>query len=693
MQIHVNVLGSFDARAVLADRINFPTLKSKALFAYLVLTHDQPQTREKLSALLWGGVSQSRSRANLRQALTRVRQALSSAMNDCLSSFDGSICINRDCVTSDAFEFNRLITEGTVQALEEATALYRGDLLDGFNHTDEGFENWLAAEREVYRNRALGCFEQLLRHYYGVGASTRGIDICNKILAIDPYRESVHRSLMSFYADQDRRGAALAQFEECRGLLDAELGIDPELETVTLYQAIRDHSNSTAFVSDPALSRPAPADVRKFQTSQFVTNLVERSPWRGANWSKPSVAVLPFICFEDDDRDGYLRDGLIEDLITDLARFRELHVTARNSSFAYRSEKLELEKIGRELGVRYLVKGSLQTDGVRLRVTAQLIEVETGRHLWADRYDQPVANAEALRNLLAQQIVGALIGRIEQHQLESTINRKPGNWKAYECWLHGMELLRKVNWENVDAARVCFERALKIDASFARAYVGLAMAQYKAWSCLNWTSWWKLEDEALDYARRALELDDEDHYVHSILGSVLVAAGEVEQGRYHLIKAERLNPSDARNLASSSIAFSLLGEAEKAIGMAELAVRLDPFHPDWYMTSLGMAYYVARDYERAIAALEIAPDGICDSRAYLAAAHAQAGDLNAAKRHVGEFIRTCCERLGGDPKTDIENYVANIVGKSPFVRTADTVHFTEGLQLAGLPVSAQSASK
>ncbi|MCP5074145.1 MAG: hypothetical protein GY947_12750 [Rhodobacteraceae bacterium] len=218
------------------------------------------------------------------------------------------------------------------------------------------------------------------------------------------------------------------------------------------------------------------------------------------------------------------------------------------------------------------------------------------------------------------------------------------------------------------------------------------MAQYKAWSCLNWTTWWKLDDATLDYARKALELDDEDHYVHSILGSVLVAAGKTEQGRYHLIKAERLNPSDARNLASSSIAFSLLGEAEKAIGMVELAVRLDPFHPDWYMTSLGMAYYVARDYERAIAALEVAPDGICDSRAYLAAAHAQGGNLSAARRHVGEFIRTSCERLGGDPKADIDNYVASIIGKSPFVRAEDTMHFREGLRLAGLPVPIQDAS-
>ena len=121
--------------------------------------------------------------------------------------------------------------------------------------------------------------------------------------------------------------------------------------------------------------------------------------------------------------------------------------------------------------------------------------------------------------------------------------------------------------------------------------------------------------------------------------------------------------------------------------MAELAIRLDPFHPDWYMAALGLAYYVAKDYERAIAAMEVAPDGICDTRLYLAAAYAQAGDPDAARPHVDEFIRSSCERLGGDPETDVPQYLDAMIKSNPYLKPDDSAHFLEGLRLAGLPVT------
>ncbi len=274
------------------------------------------------------------------------------------------------------------------------------------------------------------------------------------------------------------------------------------------------------------------------------------------------------------------------------------------------------------------------------------------------------------------------LGRLGESQLGAA-----EQWEVYECWLRGMDLLRKVNRASVEASREYFERALNIDPSYARAYAGLAMSWYKAWSCLSWTSWWKLEDKALGYATKALELDDEDHHVHCILGIVSLYTQDFGRARYHLDKAERINPNDARTLANAAIAWSLMGEPERAVRMAELAIRLDPFHPDWYLASLGLAYYVARDYERAIAAMEAAPDGLCDTRAYLAAAYAQSGDPAAAQPHVVEFIRTTCERLGGDPETDVAQYMNAMIQGSPYMRPDDSTHFNEGLRLAGLPVT------
>lgn len=152
-------------------------------------------------------------------------------------------------------------------------------------------------------------------------------------------------------------------------------------------------------------------------------------------------------------------------------------------------------------------------------------------------------------------------------------------------------------------------------------------------------------------------------------------------------RAETLNPNDARNLANSAISWSLLGEAKRGVRNAEMAVRLDPFHPDWYMAVLGFAYYGVKDYERAIAAIEAASDDQCDTWAYLAAAYAQIGEMNSVRVHADEFIRHSCEQLGDDPDTDFQKYIDGQVASNPYECSEDKAHFVEGLRLAGLPTS------
>ena len=687
MVLQLRLLGGFEAHTGGSERLTFPTNKAKALFAYLALEQDQPHSREKLSNLFWGEAGEQRARANLRQALTRVRQALPASMPDCVMAHNGTIQLDFRAIRTDASEFEQCSNDRTIESLERAAALYRGDLLEGFLIPEEAFEDWLRVERQRYRERAIACFETLLGHYQGFGASTRGIEICNRLLALDPYREPVHRLLMAFYVDQDRRGAALAQFKVCRGLLREELDVEPEEETVALYDSIKSRSEKTRYTRNPALSRPNPeTNPNRNRSSRAVADLVSRSPWRGASWSKPSVAVLRFDFLAGDEGNRYLCDGIVEDIITHLARFQDIHVIARNSSFAYGDKKPDIRKIGEELGARYVVEGSIQREGDQIRVTAQLIEAQSGYHVWADRFDENISGLAGLRDELTGKIAGVLIGRIGHHQLKSMSAREPEQWEVYDCWLRGMELLRKVSWHNVLAARECFERALTIDPGYARAHAGLAMSWYRAWSCLNWTAWWKLENEALDHATAALELDDEDHHVHCILGVIATHTRDYPRARHHLDKAERINPNDARTLANSAISWGLLGESERAVRMAELAIRLDPFHPDWYLASLGFAYYTVRDYERAIAVLEAAPDGLCDTRLYLAAALAQSGDPAAARPHVDEFARYSCELLGGDPETDLPRLVKALVRASPYARDEDSAHFIEGIRLAGFPV-------
>lgn len=685
MTLQLNVLGPFEAKAGADGPLKFSTNKTRALLAYLALNSDRPHSREKLACLLWGEAEDSRARANLRQTLMRVRQTLPPPLAGSIAGDQRAIRLDGGALRVDADDFRRAIAEGTIEGLERAAALYCGDLLDDMLIDEAEFESWLRRERQQYREQAIACFEALLDHYKTIGASTRGIEICRRLLQLDPYRESIHRLLMAFYADQGRRGAAIAQYKECKILLDSELGVEPEEETQSLHRAILGQS-AAATSADTRTPSVTVAEQGRIRSSRAVTDLVSRSPWRGASWSKPSIAVLPFDWLDGDDGKAYLCDGIVEDIITNLARFQDLHVIARNSSFAYRGKALDVGKIGAELGVRYLVEGSLARIGDSVRVTAQLIEAETGYHLWAERCDESLAGLSGLRDEITGRIASVVVGRVEQHRLDCMKTRETENWEAYECWLRGMDYLRRVNWEKFHAATGQFERALEIDPAYARAYAGLAMAQYEAF-CLNWTSWWKLHDKALGYARKALELDDQDHHVHCILGIVSLYTRDYGPSRHHLNKAEQINPNNARTLANAAIAWALMGEKERAVRMAELAIRLDPFHPDWYLTALGIAYYAARDYERAIASMEIAPDGLCDTRAYLAAAYGQLGDAGTAERHAKQFIQTSTERLGGDPATDVPHFVEAVIESSPYADEEDTAHFAEGLRRAGLPAA------
>ena len=492
---------------------------------------------------------------------------------------------------------------------------------------------------------------------------------------------------MNFYADQERRGAALAQFEECRRLLQDELGVEPEAETVEIYHTLRNMSEKTRFTRSPVLSRPRSLEFTGKRSSRLVTDLVRTSPWKGASWSKLSVAVLPLEVAPANPVPEYLADGIAESLISNLARHRDIHVIARNSAFSYRNNDTPVAKIAKELGVRFLVQGRIEQQDERICLTVHLIDTETGFHVWTEARDVDCQQIPVQQQELAQQLAGVLLGRMEQHHLDALEVREPETWEIYDCWLKGVSLLRKVNWGNVQAARAQFERALELDPNYARGYVGLALAQLKVWSCLSWTSWWKLSEDALPYAQKAYELDGSDHQVHSVLGSISLYVSDFNRARYHLEKAETINPNDARNLANSAISWALLGEPERAVRNGELAVRLDPFHPDWYMAALGFAYFGVRDYERAIAAMEVASDGQCDTRAYLAASYAQIGDEESSRIHAEEFIRHSCEQLGGDPDADFQRYIDGQVAGNPYLRSEDRAHFLEGLRRAGLPPS------
>ena len=236
-RLTLTVLGGFQARLDCEPVLVLPTRKTQALFAYLALSPGRSHSRDKLAGLLWGDVSESRARGGLRQALSRLRKVV--AIEPPALILDGhTVSMNPDVVDVDAVEFERLASRDTPEALEQASALYRGDLLEGLALREPAFEEWLLGERDRLRERALDVLDRLLRHHGTGGRPEAAVQAALRLAALDPLRESVHRALMRLYAQLGRRSAALRQYQICVSTLQRELGVEPEVATRQLYREV-----------------------------------------------------------------------------------------------------------------------------------------------------------------------------------------------------------------------------------------------------------------------------------------------------------------------------------------------------------------------------------------------------------------------------------------------------------------------
>jgi adenylate cyclase len=349
-----------------------------------------------------------------------------------------------------------------------------------------------------------------------------------------------------------------------------------------------------------------------------------------------SVAVLPFDNFSGDPARERLADGLAEDLITELARFRDLFVIARQSTFAYKGKAMDVRQVGRELGARYVLEGSVETTPKRLRITAQLIDAATGGHVWSERYDRLLDDIFAVRDEVAQTIVGTIggsDGRLVRAAQEITRRKAPSrDLQAYDCYLLANEhFWRGTREDNAEARRLA-ERAVALDPSFACAYARLATAHYndamKGWSTSADQSW----EQFHALVRTAVTLDDADGASYLLLGLSYFKKGQVPQGAAAWERALALSPNEAGVLMTVGVDLGItLGRAEEGVELIKRAMRLNPHHPEWYIRSLGYALYYAQRYDDAITAYSRLRNRDLSCHLHLALSYAQLGrDIEAA---------------------------------------------------------------
>ena len=394
-----------------------------------------------------------------------------------------------------------------------------------------------------------------------------------------------------------------------------------------------------------------------------------------AGAAKPSIIVLPFTNMSGDPEQEFFADGLTEDILTDLSRFHGILVISRNTSFKYKGKVVEVSKVAQELGVQYVVEGSVRKAGKRVRVTVQLIDAESDRHLWAERYDRDLEDVFAIQDEVTNAIVAVLPGRVEAAAHDRAARKPTENMAAYECVATAKTLHHRSTREGNAKAMQLIERAIALDPKYAHAHAWKAciVGQQLTYGWCDAEAGLNIiEEEALT----AAALDDNDSDVHRILAALRLRQHDYDRAAYHQGRALSLNPNDDLIVVQQGEILTWLGQPEDGIEWIRKAMRLNPYHPPRFWSHLGRALFGARRYAEAAAALSRIGDPDAYHLAFLAACYAMAGEAARA----GEQVRLALKK-----KADFgvaKDYLPTLHYK----RESDLVHHREALLRAGLPL-------
>jgi adenylate cyclase len=392
---------------------------------------------------------------------------------------------------------------------------------------------------------------------------------------------------------------------------------------------------------------------------------------------KPSLAVLSFTNMSGDPEQEFVSDGIAEDVISALSHYPSLFVIARNSTFTYKGRAVDVKQVGRELGVRYVLEGGVRKAGNRIRVTAQLIEAETGNHVWANRYDRDLADIFAVQDEITHALTTALTPAIADAELRRAIRKPPESLDAWAAYQRGLWHLSKANSEDDTIAQNFFRRAIDLDPTFAPGYSALALAQLQAAAIYQKLTLAEAQSSAEALARRAVSLDGADAEARSCLGWALQARGELDGALVEIERALAMSPNLAVAHWQRGATLIFSGQPMKGLDALETCIRLDPRDPFMSVRLLHIAcgLYFAREYEGVIEAakrlIRSYPDFPMIYR-WPAAALGQLGRTAEAKEWLEKAISYA--------PAAFKMYVHNRV---PWFRPEDHAHLVEGLRKAG----------
>jgi TolB-like protein/Flp pilus assembly protein TadD len=655
-KFRLTLLGRFELSGP-GGVVDLPSKKLAGLLAFLACSAPEPQPRERLTNLLWGSHFEAQARQNFRKALSRLRPALG---EDVLISDGEKVSLSPGVIACDVTQFETLVRDGGRDALGQALELYQGRLLADTSIPEEAWTEWVDARRQRLEGLALDAMVKVGEHELQSGNPDAALRVANQAIAINNLREDGHRLVLRALAASGRRADALKHYENLVALLKRELNVEPDSGTKALAAELRKSEATGHFgSSDSAL---LPESAPPLQPDRL------------------SIAVLPFANMSGDPEQEYFADGMAEEIITALSRCHSLFVIARNSSFVYKGKTVDVRQVGRELGVRYVLEGSVRRGGDRLRFTGQLIEAASGTHIWADRFEGETSDIFALQDRFSESVVATIEPRLQLAEIERLKHKPAGDLNAYDLLLRAQQSIYDWTADSVEAAMRSLDQALVLDPNYAPALATMANC-YATRRFQGWGKDYRAESiDGLRLAARAAELGKDDGEVlWRAANAVWHLAMDAQRASELVYRALQVNPNSSIALTIAGMLETAMGNPDKALEQLHRAQRLSPRNPRGWTIASGMSYahYQKGEFEEAMAwAQKALSDNPRFSGAlwFLAAALGKLGEKEKAAATMAEVLKI-------EPQLTLSRLRARTMYTSEdvWLKTA------EGLRLAGMP--------
>lgn len=647
--VHIRILGGMEIRSSTGETLRLPTRKASLVLAALVLA-PKGLPRQQLCDAFWPDRGDAQARSSLRQALAAIRRIVSGEASNILIEGDGAtVRLVARPEDVDVWFFGHLAEQSDALQLANAAECYQGDILAGIG-LPEALDQRFAPYRRSYRHKALLLVERLSllgdADLKMVEAGCQGL--AERLLSTDPTAEEAHRALIRLHKQNGRVNAALRQFQLCRETLQRELGVEPESRTRELMAGPR-HPAVAAEPSPPS--------------------------------ELPSIAVLPFRNLTSEPDQDYFADGVVDDIINGLSRYRNLlYVIARNSSFTYKGRAVDVKLVGRELNVRYVLEGSVRRSGNRLRIGGQLIDATTALQIWSDRFEGDVADIFALQDRIAESVVGALVPQVREAEMNRARRAPTESIDAHLAYMRAMGSFYTWSRDGLDKALELSYRAIELDPDYAPPY-GLALGCFFMRRATGWGGDPAHElPEARRLCERVYEIGRDNFFALGAAGFSLAGLlGEHDRGAALIDESLVLNPNASATLMQSSFVRTWMGQPEVAIQQLQRAMLNSPVDVLMFTmhTGMALAHFVAgRDdeaYVWAEKALQRNPIAGPAIRIAAASAALLGRPMDATKylsllRQLDPGLR-----------------VSSLADRVPLRRPQDLERLANGLRRAGLP--------